>query len=861
MLTGSQITSAKKLLLSLFSFNILMLAGCGSSGSTAATSAPPGPLPAVTTPVISPAGGTYTSTQAVTLADSTSGASIYYTTNGTTPTTASTLYNGPISVSSSETVEAIAVATGYSSSAVASAAYTISLPTAATPVISLPSGTYTSVQAVTISDSTSGASIYYTTNGTTPTASSTLYTGSINVGSAEVLSAIAVATGYSNSDVATVSYTLDLSTTTFTGTVMSGTKAVNGATMQLYQVGTSGYASTAAPLLFSAVTTSATGTFSLTGKYTCTSGTYLYATAAGGVVGSLTSSNPNLALGAAVGLCDNLSASTAIVIDEETTVALAYALAQFSSGTTFGATLVSQPGSNSSAPADNFATSGTNTAGIANAMAIAQLLANTATGTSPGSNGNGSAMPEWWQINLIADMLAACGNSTGGVAGDGSNCGTLFGNVTAQKGIAPVDTIQAALDLALTPTLPSANIATLYNTLVLPASAPFQPYPSTASAVGDFSVAIQYQPVASSTTLLKQPSAVALDTLGNAWVANQPTGGTLPDQGFLVELTPTGVPIQAGATAGVSPSNYVINTYSLNGTSTAMGGQYANHNGSYTITGLFAPSIDTNNNVWINDRENNAMAKITGSGTTYSSSFSYLNGGNALDSSGKGAVGASLPPNSGPEQTYVDGANNVWFQMTGVANPLSPSGNAQCGTNSLSMTGTINEGIGVFVGGDTSDAKAGSLGNAVNAVTPTPYIVVDPNVGDYTTVSGTTTPIPGAPFVWSLGNAGNATGLTVNYTSGSATAGCETAIGNITVGTVSRDAKTEVPVIGLPNAAVPGDMVQFMASGEDMAFDRFGSLWIANTGQIDTQTSVPADEILSSISKITPNYGSSFSPQ
>jgi len=161
------------------------------------------------TPTFSPAAGTYTSAQTVTISDSTSGSTIYYTTNGTTPTTSSTVYSGPITVSTSETVEAIATASGYSQSAVGSATYTIGTP-AATPTFSPAAGTYTSAQTVTISDSTSGSTIYYTTNGTTPTTSSTVYSGPITVSASETVKAIATASGYSTSAVGSAAYTINL---------------------------------------------------------------------------------------------------------------------------------------------------------------------------------------------------------------------------------------------------------------------------------------------------------------------------------------------------------------------------------------------------------------------------------------------------------------------------------------------------------------------------------------------------------------------------------------------------------------------------------------------------------------------------
>jgi hypothetical protein len=76
-------------------------------------------------PIFSPVGGTYSSTQTVTISDATSGATIYYTTNGAIPTTSSAIYSSPITVSASETVKAIATANGYNPGAFGSASFTI----------------------------------------------------------------------------------------------------------------------------------------------------------------------------------------------------------------------------------------------------------------------------------------------------------------------------------------------------------------------------------------------------------------------------------------------------------------------------------------------------------------------------------------------------------------------------------------------------------------------------------------------------------------------------------------------------------------------------------------------------------------
>jgi hypothetical protein len=81
----------------------------------------------------------------------------------------------------------------------------------ATPVFSVPAGTYSAVQSVSISDATAGATIYYTTNGNTPTISSPVYTGqAITVSVTTTIKSIAVgAPGYATSAVASATYTLN----------------------------------------------------------------------------------------------------------------------------------------------------------------------------------------------------------------------------------------------------------------------------------------------------------------------------------------------------------------------------------------------------------------------------------------------------------------------------------------------------------------------------------------------------------------------------------------------------------------------------------------------------------------------------
>ena len=237
----------------------------------------------VDNPTFSPTDGTYTETQSVTISCSTAGAEIYYTTDGSIPTSSSTKYTEAIPVTSTTTIKAIAIKDGMTDSTVVTATYTIEAQTpieyavnvtngmgsgnyaagiavtitandpasgmvfdkwtssdgvnfadessatttfimpaktvsvtatykavesVATPVYSPAGGTYSSAQSVTISCATSGSAIYYTTDGSTPTSSSTKYIGTISVTSTTTIKAIALKDGMANSEVATATYTI-----------------------------------------------------------------------------------------------------------------------------------------------------------------------------------------------------------------------------------------------------------------------------------------------------------------------------------------------------------------------------------------------------------------------------------------------------------------------------------------------------------------------------------------------------------------------------------------------------------------------------------------------------------------------------
>jgi sugar lactone lactonase YvrE len=200
----------------------------------------------VATPVISPATGTFSNYQTVSITDSTTGATICYTTTtGTTPAasngscTAGSTYSGSFSMGAGTNIQAIATLAGSTNSAIASATYTLQ---AAPPTLTPPGGTYVGAQSVTLSTISTGAQVYYTTNGSTPTGSapSILYNSGTPISvttSGTVINAITIDDGFQNSTVSTGTYVLQFPIAALTAppsftAVAGATSAAQAATLQ-----------------------------------------------------------------------------------------------------------------------------------------------------------------------------------------------------------------------------------------------------------------------------------------------------------------------------------------------------------------------------------------------------------------------------------------------------------------------------------------------------------------------------------------------------------------------------------------------------------------------------------------------------
>jgi len=161
-----------------------------------------------------PNGGKFANSATVKMTCSTPNSQIYYTTDGTTPTTASTLFTTDLTITNNVTFKAIAYNATMSIPLSLEAA-AIFMPSASIATITPKGGTFIDFAKVTLSSTTPEATITYTLNGTNPTINSTLYNSPFNIDASARLKSRAFKQGLGESYVDSADFVIKVASPLF----------------------------------------------------------------------------------------------------------------------------------------------------------------------------------------------------------------------------------------------------------------------------------------------------------------------------------------------------------------------------------------------------------------------------------------------------------------------------------------------------------------------------------------------------------------------------------------------------------------------------------------------------------------------
>ncbi len=390
--------------------------------------------------------------------------------------------------------------------------------------------------------------------------------------------------------------TANVAGTAFSGIVTAGRQPVVGAAVTLYAAGATGNGSAPKALLAAPRITDADGAFTVAAGFVCPySNSLLYAIATGGTVGSTGSANTSISLATVIGPCGSVPAASTFSIDEATTVATAYAMAQFISGENIGATA-------------------TNSSGLLLAAATAANLVNATTGVAPGASFPSTGIAPIAKLNSLASLLNACVVATAA----SSSCTNLY------SASAPAtDTFAAAINIAQHP---GANIATLYS--LSTASSAYSP--ALTSAPPDWTLAVNFTGGG-----MNAPSAVSIDSTGKVWVANYFSVASL--------FSNTGAPLFPGGVGGdqlyesyggavdVNDNFWIVNEESSGSLNSGLGTLTVLNNAgaldaNYTNGGINFPlavAFDTSGVSWVVDYGNSHITLLDPNGNPLSGTAGY----------------------------------------------------------------------------------------------------------------------------------------------------------------------------------------------------------------------------------------------
>jgi hypothetical protein len=476
----------------------------------------------------------------------------------------------------------------------------------------------------------------------------------------------------------------------------------------LFAAGT-GYGAGATSL--ATATTNASGDFNLP-SYTCPVGNpQTYITASGGDAGSGT--NSAIALMAALGPCNSLSTSTHITVNELTTAAAQWALAQFfdSTGHTIGA-----PSSNAGGLRNAY-TGFANLAGLNGSNF--SVSGNPSTflptgGSCPGpSNCDGLE-----RLNTLANIMAGCIESSGSSS---SACVKLMCDATpgltyttSCSGTPTISDTMGAAHLIVTN--PANNVSALFGLAAV--STPFSPV--LGAAPDGWEIALNFAPAGAAFSL---PQSIALDASGNVFVANS-NGNHGPDLGSVSELT-----VASGYAAGLNlaPAGAVFDeptSLALDGSGdvfVANGGTNGDFGsvseltvGSSYATGLnFAPTgtfrfpisiaLDTSGNVFMANATGDNVSELTAA-SGYTTGLKFAPPGASFDF---------------PQSLALDGSGNVFVANTDgdSVSELTAGSSYATGLNFAASGASFNAPASIALDGTSNVFVGNEGGNSMSELT------------------------------------------------------------------------------------------------------------------------------------------------
>ena len=334
------------------------------------------------------------------------------------------------------------------------------------------------------------------------------------------------------------------------GRVLGGRQPVVGASVQFYAAGKSAEGTGASAMLATPLLTDSAGHFSVPPEgFNCQSPSDLiYVVSTGGNPGlPAGATNPVSELMTAIGPCSSVSTLQNIDINELTTVASVWSLAPYmSSNGIVGSSITDQ-------------------AALANSFSMVSDFIDIQTGTVPGP-----ALPAGWSVqtaklNTLGNILAACVNSKGGAAGDGSLCGELFANTRDATGADVTNVLDASVQIATNPT---RNVSQIF--ALSPATPPWEPSLDTSPSdwTLSFTSPVSAPTISPSGGSFSGSQLVTISDYAGAAIYYT-TDGTLPTQSSLpysgaITLTSSAtvraIAVASGANSTISSATFTANS-------------------------------------------------------------------------------------------------------------------------------------------------------------------------------------------------------------------------------------------------------------------------------------------------------------